>query len=47
MQITLTKRGDYGIRAVLHLARFQHQAGGRRKTRELADAMYIPAQFLS
>ena len=45
MQISLTKRGDYGIRAVLDLAR--NADGGRRKTREIAEAMNIPRGFLS
>lgn len=45
MQITLTRRGDYGIRAVLDLAR--HAGGGRRKKREIAAAMNIPGGFLS
>jgi len=45
MQITLTRRGDYGIRAVLDLAR--HEGAGRRKKREIAAAMEIPSGFLS
>lgn len=45
MQITLGKRGDYAIRAVLDVAR--HAGGGRRKTREIADAMNIPPKYLS
>lgn len=45
MQITLGKRGDYAIRAVLDLSRaYGH---GRRKTRQIAEAMNIPPKFLS
>ncbi|MFQ5478312.1 MAG: RrF2 family transcriptional regulator [Candidatus Binatia bacterium] len=45
MRIVLGKKGDYSIRAVLHLAR--HYGEGRRKTREIATAMSIPQSFLS
>ncbi|MEO8084816.1 MAG: Rrf2 family transcriptional regulator [Ardenticatenales bacterium] len=45
MQISLSKRGDYAVRAVLDLAR--HAGDGRRKTREIAAAMNIPAGYLS
>lgn len=45
MQITLTKRGDYAVRAVLDLAR--HAGPGLRKTREIAAAMNIPVGYLS
>jgi len=44
MQITLGKRGDYAVRAVLDLA--QHYGGGLRKTREIANAMHIPPAYL-
>lgn len=43
MQIALGRKGDYALRAVLDLAR----AGGqRRKAREIAEAMDIPARYL-
>ena len=45
MQIELGLRGDYGIRAVLDVAR--HHRRGRRKTREIAQAMDIPPKYLS
>ena len=45
MQITLGLRGDYGIRAVLDVAR--HHRRGLRKTREIAQAMDIPPKYLS
>ena len=45
MQITLGLRGDYGIRAVLDIAR--HHRRGLRKTREIADEMNIPQKYLS
>lgn len=45
MQITLGLRADYGIRAVLDIAR--HHRGGLRKTREIAEVMDIPPKYLS
>lgn len=45
MQITLGLRGDYGIRAVLDIAR--HHRRGLRKTREIAEEMNIPPKYLS
>lgn len=45
MQSTLGLRGDYGIRAVLDIAR--HHRRGLRKTREIAETMNIPPQYLS
>lgn len=44
MRITLGRRGDYSVRAVLDLAR--HYGSGRRKTREIASAMDIPELYL-
>ena len=44
MQITLDLRADYGIRAVLDVARHHRH---RRKTREIAEAMNIPPKYLS
>lgn len=44
MQLTIGRRGDYAVRAVLDLA---HAYGtGRRKTREIAAAMEIPRSYL-
>lgn len=45
MQTALGRTGDYGVRAVLDVAR-SHGAG-RRKTREIAEAMSIPSRYLS
>jgi Rrf2 family protein len=45
MRVTLGKRGDYSVRAVLDLAR--HYGGGRRKAREISRAMRIPPRFCS
>ena len=45
MNITLSKRGDYAIRAVLDMSRCY--GSGRRKTREIAEAMNIPPKYLS
>jgi Rrf2 family protein len=42
MQIVLGSRGDYTVRAVLYLARHP----GRRRRREISDAMEIPDKFL-
>jgi Rrf2 family protein len=44
MQIELSKRGDYAVRAVLDLA--LHEGGGRRKSREIAAATAVPPKFL-
>lgn len=45
MRISLSKRGDYAIRAVLHLAR--EEGKGLTKTREIAEAMNIPPRYLA
>lgn len=45
MKVTLEKRGDYAVRAVLDLA--LHVESGRRKNREIADAMDIPQTYLA
>ncbi len=45
MQTTLGRTGDYGVRAVLDVARAH--GDGRRKTREIAEAMNIPTRYLS
>jgi len=44
MRLTLGKRGDYGVRATLYLAR--KHGDGRKKSREIARAMVIPERFL-
>src|SRR5680860_1715988 len=44
MRIELGRKGDYAVRAVLHLAR--HNGDGRRKTREIAADMDIPEKYL-
>jgi Rrf2 family protein len=44
MKIALGRKGDYAVRAVVDLAR--HADGGRRKSREVAEAMAIPATYL-
>jgi Rrf2 family protein len=44
VELTLGKRADYTVRAVLDLAR--HQGDGRRKAREIAEEMAIPASYL-
>lgn len=44
MQVTLAKRGDYSVRAMLDLTR-QHGLG-RRKAREIAEATAIPGNYL-
>jgi len=45
MQIALGRKGDYSVRAVLDLA--QHTDSGLRKAREIAEAMDIPARYLT
>lgn len=45
MDLTLGRRADYAIRAVLDLAR-HHGSNGRRKAREIGDEMSIPANYL-
>lgn len=44
MQVTLGRKGDYSVRAVLNLAR--HYGNGRRKSREIAAEMDIPERYL-
>lgn len=44
MEIVLGRKGDYAVRAVLDLT--QHYGKGRRKAREIASAMRIPANYL-
>jgi Rrf2 family protein len=46
MRLELGRRADYGIRAMTDLAR-HHDAGVRRKAREIADEMAIPATYVS
>ncbi len=44
MRVALGRKGDYAVRAVLDLAR--HHGRGRRKAREIASEMDIPARYL-
>ena len=44
MDLTLSLRGDYVVRAALALAR-AWEAGGNRKIREIADEMTLPASY--
>ena len=44
MQISLEGRGDYSVRAMIDLA--CHHGGGRRKAREIATTMDLPARYL-
>jgi Rrf2 family protein len=45
MQVTLGKKGDYSVRAVLELTR--HGGLGRRKAREIATATAIPRKYVA
>jgi Rrf2 family protein len=45
MQIALGRKGDYSVRAVLDIAR--NSDGGLRKAREIAEAMDVPARYLT
>ena len=44
MQVALGRKGDYAVRVLLDLAR--HYGKGRRKAREIAEAMDVPQQYL-
>ena len=44
MELSLGRRADYAIRATLDLAR--HHGEGRRKAREIGEAMAVPASYL-
>lgn len=43
MQVTLGRKGDYSVRAMIALARV---GGGRRKARQIAGTMEIPERYL-
>jgi len=45
VKVTIGKRGDYAVRAVLDLS--LHYRRERRKARQIARAMGIPRQYLS
>jgi len=45
VKITLGKKGDYSVRAVLDLA--MHHGGGRRKAHEIAKSTRIPKRYLA
>lgn len=45
MEIALSRKGNYAVRAVLDLA--VHYGHGLRKAREIAEEMRIPRNFLS
>jgi Rrf2 family transcriptional regulator, iron-sulfur cluster assembly transcription factor len=45
MRLELGRRADYGIRAAIDLAR-HHASGERRKARQIADVMDIPATYV-
>jgi Rrf2 family protein len=44
MKLTLTRRGDYVLRAALHLAE-NWQSGGYTKTRDVAAAVSLPISY--
>jgi Rrf2 family transcriptional regulator, iron-sulfur cluster assembly transcription factor len=44
VRVRLSRKGDYAVRAMLHLAR--HEGQGRCKTRDIAQAMAIPESYL-
>jgi Rrf2 family protein len=44
VRVRLGRKGDYAVRAVLHLAR--HEGQGRRKARQIAEDMDIPENYL-
>lgn len=45
MQVTLGRKGDYSVRAVLDVAR--HSDEGKRKAREIAAEMEIPQPYVA
>lgn len=45
MDLTLSKRGDYVVRAAICLARAWDGNGAYRKIREVADAMDLPRSY--
>ena len=45
MDLTLTKRGDYIVRAAIALAAAWDGEGGYRKIREVADEMRLPPSY--
>jgi Rrf2 family transcriptional regulator, iron-sulfur cluster assembly transcription factor len=45
MRLELGRRGDYAVRAMVDLAR-NHDGGGRRKTRDIAEAMDVPPGYI-
>lgn len=44
MKVTLARKSDYSVRAMLDLAR--HYGSGRRKARQIARTMDIPERYL-
>ncbi len=44
MRVALGRKGDYSVRAILHLAR--HYGRGRLKAREIAAEMEIPRNYV-
>jgi Rrf2 family protein len=44
VRVRLGRKGDYAVRAVLHLAR--NEGRGRCKTRQIAEDMSIPQNYL-
>jgi Rrf2 family protein len=44
MQVALTRKGDYAVRAMLELAR--HYGSGRRKARQISAVMDVPERYL-
>lgn len=45
MDLTLSRRGDYVVRAAIYLARTWDADGGYTKIREVADAMALPRSY--
>ncbi|MFQ5516326.1 MAG: RrF2 family transcriptional regulator [Acidimicrobiia bacterium] len=45
MQLTLKRKGDYSVRAMIHVAR--HHGDGPRQARQIASEMQIPYKYLT
>lgn len=45
MNLQLTRRGDYAVRAAIHLARAALEGSGYAKIREVSHAMAVPLSY--
>ena len=45
MQLKLKRKGDYSVRAMIHVAR--HHGDGLRQARKIASEMQVPYKYLT